>query len=86
MTAEIRDLDLERLKHEEGNECKPATLLKRALQDCEEYGDVAKITIMMIRDGGDTWNAVDYRANMTRSEEIAFGLMQVLSIIERWRS
>ncbi len=85
MSADIHDLELIRAQRTEGNDIDPKTLLRVVLKDCEEYGDVVKVFVTIIRDQDDCWKAVDYRCNMTRAEEIAFGFMRQLELVERWR-
>jgi hypothetical protein len=67
----------------------PETVLKLALQDVQaggQYKDtVKKCYITLVLDTGETFSTCNYRANLTRIEEVAFRQLGVSESLEGWR-
>jgi hypothetical protein len=87
--ADVEDIDVGRAdRATDSREVSPETLLKVALRDCAEFGDVASAYILLIRaptgDREQGSTLAPYRANMTHPEEIAFLNAALHDAIEEW--
>ena len=66
-------------------EVTPAEVLTQALEDLGSL-NVAKCYITLVIDNGETWATTNYRANLTRAEEIAFRQLGITEMLESWRN
>lgn len=80
------DLEVEKADRAESClEVTPEVLLKLALRDCQQYGDVKMCYVTLLREGADGCiTTSNYRANMKRDTEIAYRQIGVQEVIERW--
>lgn len=82
------DLEVERAERGlvPNAEVTPETLLRLALKDCElAKGRITKCYVTLIEDEGDSMSTTNMRANLTRTEEIAYRQLGLTEAIESWR-
>ena len=64
----------------------PQEVLKLAMEDCSKLGNISKCYVTLIVDEGDErMGTINYRAQMTRTEEIAFRQLGLQEQIDNWR-
>lgn len=90
-TAEVIDFEVQRASRSiiDSGEVRPETILKMALEDVTTgpYGGgrCVKAYITLILDDGKSFSTCNYRANLSKIEEVAFRQMSVAEAIEGWR-
>ena len=79
------DLDVARADRAPSSEgITPETVLKAAIRDCEEFGDVDGCYITLIRRSKEGAHLEHYRANLNREQELAYRQLGVYSCMANW--
>lgn len=82
----VVDLSMERLERRQltATEVTPEQLLMLCLRDVERL-NVVKCYVTMISDEGDSFTVSNYRAGLSRSEEVAFRSLGMQEALDNWR-
>lgn len=84
----VVDLNMERMERRflNATEVKPQELIKLVLRDMgERYQNVVKCYVTLVIDAGDSFTVSNYRAGLTRSEEVAFRSLGLQEAMDNWR-
>jgi hypothetical protein len=87
-SAEVIDFEVQRAARRllDNTEVSPATILKMALDDVlGPYQHCTKAYITLVLDNGKSFTTCNYRANLSRIEEVAFRQLGVTESMEGWR-
>jgi hypothetical protein len=88
-SAEVIDFEVERASrvNMDNAEVKPETILKMALEDVTGpyQGKCTKAYITLVLDNGKAFSTCNYRANLSRIEEVAFRELGLTEAISGWR-
>jgi hypothetical protein len=87
--GEVIDFEVERASRKplDNADVSPATVLKMALEDITTgpYHNCSKVYVTLVLDNDSTFSTCNYRANLTRIEEVAFRQLGVAEAIDGWR-
>jgi hypothetical protein len=90
-SAEVIDFEVERASrlNMDNAEVRPETILKMALEDVTtgpyRDGRCTKAYITLVLEDGKTYSTCNYRANLSKIEEVAFRQLGVTEAVSGWR-
>lgn len=85
--SNVVDFEVEKInrRHIDARDVMPDKCLALALQDTKQRGDVIGCYITLIVEEPETMSTVNYRAGLSRTEEIAYRQVGVQEAIESWK-